>query len=188
MKFIETPLPGVIQIEPQVHRDARGFFLESFRADRFAAAGIDARFVQDNHSKSVRGTLRGLHMQLARPQGKLVRVVAGSVYDVAVDVRRGSPRFGAWFGIELSAENHRQLYVPPGLAHGFLVTSETAEFEYKCTDFYDPTSELSIAWNDPEIGIEWPISEPLLSAKDADAPRLADVIDRLPHYAADPER
>jgi dTDP-4-dehydrorhamnose 3,5-epimerase len=183
VKFTETPLPGVIQIDPKVHRDERGFFLESFRADRFRDGGIDAQFVQDNHSKSVRGTLRGLHMQLARPQGKLVRVIAGSVYDVAVDVRRGSPAFGKSFGLELSAENHRQLYVPPGLAHGFVVTSETAEFEYKCTDFYDPTSELSIAWNDPEIGIPWPIAEPLLSPKDAEAPRLSEVLDQLPTFS-----
>jgi dTDP-4-dehydrorhamnose 3,5-epimerase len=183
VKFTETPIPGVIQIEPRVHRDARGFFLESFRADAFAANGIDVQFVQDNHSKSVRGTLRGLHMQLARPQGKLVRVVAGSVYDVAVDVRRGSPTFGRYFGVELSADNHQQLYVPPGLAHGFVVTSDVAEFEYKCTDFYDPTSELSIAWDDPEIGIAWPLDAPLLSAKDSAAPRLAEVLDRLPTYA-----
>jgi len=182
LNFTPTPLPGVIEIEPDVHRDERGFFLESFRADTYRAGGIDATFVQDNHSRSVRGTLRGLHMQLAKPQGKLIRVIAGTVFDVAVDVRRGSPAFGRYFGLELSAENHRQLYVPPGLAHGFVVTSEIAELEYKCTDFYDPTSELSIAWDDPEIGIPWPISEPILSRKDADAPALADVLDRLPAY------
>jgi dTDP-4-dehydrorhamnose 3,5-epimerase len=182
LNFLETPLPGVIQIEPDVHRDTRGFFLESYHAQKYRDGGVDATFVQDNHSCSGRGTLRGLHMQLSKPQGKLVRVIAGSVYDVAVDTRRGSPAFGQYYGAVLSAENALQLYVPAGLAHGFVVTSDVAELEYKCTDFYDPTSELSIAWDDPEIGIDWPISDPLLSSKDADAPRLSDVTSQLPEY------
>ena len=182
MNFLETALPGVIQIEPVVHRDARGFFLESFHAQKYREGGIDATFVQDNHSRSALGTLRGLHMQLAKPQGKLVRVISGSVYDVAVDTRRGSPAFGQYYGVALSAENALQLFIPPGLVHGFVVTSEAADFEYKCTDFYDPTSELSIAWDDPEIDIDWPIADPLLSAKDRNAPRLADVIGRLPEF------
>jgi dTDP-4-dehydrorhamnose 3,5-epimerase len=184
LKFTETELPGVILIEPDVHRDERGFFLESYHAEKYRDHGIDATFVQDNHSKSDNGTLRGLHMQLVQPQGKLVRVVAGEVYDVAVDVRRGSPAFGKHYGTLLSSENHRQLYVPPGLAHGFLVTSDQAEFEYKCTDFYHPASELSIAWNDPELAIPWPTMNPSLSAKDQDAPRLADVMEQLPRYEA----
>jgi dTDP-4-dehydrorhamnose 3,5-epimerase len=184
LRFTETELPGVILIEPDVHRDERGFFLESYHAQKYRDGGIDATFVQDNHSKSGRGTLRGLHMQLVQPQGKLVRVVAGEVYDVAVDVRRGSPAFGKYYGALLSSENHRQLYVPPGLAHGFMVTSDFAEFEYKCTDFYHPASELSIAWNDPALAIPWPTLKPILSAKDQDAPRLADVMEQLPHYEA----
>jgi dTDP-4-dehydrorhamnose 3,5-epimerase len=182
LRFTETELPGVILIEPDVHRDERGFFLESYHAQKYRDGGIDATFVQDNHSKSGRGTLRGLHMQLVQPQGKLVRVVAGEVYDVAVDVRRGSPAFGKCYGALLSSENHRQLYVPPGLAHGFMVTTDYAEFEYKCTDFYHPASELSIAWNDPALAIPWPPLKPILSAKDQDAPRLADVMEQLPHY------
>jgi len=182
VKFIASDLPGVIIIEPDVHRDDRGFFLESYHADKYREGGVDATFVQDNHSRSVRGILRGLHMQLRRAQGKLVRVVAGEVFDVAVDVRVGSPHFGHWIGVTLSAENHRQVYIPEGFAHGFVVTSEVAEFEYKCTNFYDPGSELSIAWNDPRIGIDWPIEAPVLSAKDAAAPRLEEVMDRLPKF------
>jgi dTDP-4-dehydrorhamnose 3,5-epimerase len=166
-----------------MHRDERGFFLESYHQRKYADGGIDRLFVQDNHSCSAKGTLRGLHMQLARPQGKLVRAIRGSVWDVAVDVRRGSPTFGRHVAVELNAESQLQLYLPPGLAHGFLVTSETAEFEYKCTDFYDPTSELAILWNDPELAIPWPILEPLLSAKDRDAPRLAEVMEQLPAYS-----
>lgn len=182
MKFSQTELPGVIVIHPDIHRDERGFFLESYHQQKYAEAGIDAVFVQDNHSRSVRGTLRGLHMQLARPQGKLVRAIRGSLWDVAVDVRRGSPTFGRHVAVELDADTHQQLYMPPGLAHGFLVTSESAELEYKCTDFYDPGSELSIVWNDPELAIPWPMDAPLLSAKDRDAPTLADVMEQLPQF------
>ena len=180
MKFTETDLPGVILIEPTVHKDERGFLLETYQAERYAEGGIDARFVQDNHSRSLRGTLRGLHMQTARPQGKLCRVIVGEVFDVGVDVRRGSPTFGQHTAVILSAENFRQLWVPPGFAHGFLVLSETAEFEYKCTDFYDPGGELVVAWNDPEIGIAWPLSDPILSERDRVAARLSEVADRLP--------
>ncbi|MBW2382519.1 MAG: dTDP-4-dehydrorhamnose 3,5-epimerase [Deltaproteobacteria bacterium] len=183
MKFRKTEISGVVLVEPDMHRDERGFFLESYHQRKYADGGIDRLFVQDNHSCSAKGTLRGLHMQLARPQGKLVRAIRGSVWDVAVDVRRGSPTFGRHVAVELSAESQLQLYLPPGLAHGFLVTSETAEFEYKCTDFYDPTSELAILWNDPELAIPWPILEPLLSAKDRDAPRLAEVMEQLPAYS-----
>ena len=177
MKFFETKLPGVIRIEPAVYGDDRGFFMETWQAKRFAEAGIDQVFVQDNFSHSIKGTLRGLHYQIQQPQGKLVRVVSGEVFDVAVDLRRSSPHFGAWVGVVLSAENKHQLWVPPGFGHGFLVMSDTAEFEYKCTDFYAPEHERSIRWDDPEIGIDWPLaagSEPLLSTKDAAAPFLKD--------------
>jgi dTDP-4-dehydrorhamnose 3,5-epimerase len=174
VKFNPTDLPGVFLIEPDVHRDDRGFFLETHQQERYAAGGVDARFVQDNHSRSGRGTLRGLHAQLKRPQGKLVRVIEGEVFDVAVDIRRGSPHFGRFASALLSAENFHQFYVPPGFAHGFCVTSEVAQFEYKCTDFYDPTDEIAIAWNDPVIGIPWPLTDPLLSAKDSAAPSLAE--------------
>lgn len=183
MKFNRTELPGVVLIEPTVHRDSRGFFLESYQRQKYAEGGIDEVFVQDNHSRSGRGTLRGLHAQLgAHAQGKLVRVVAGSVFDVAVDIRIGSPTFSRWVGFELSAENFQQLYLPPGFAHGFCVLSETADFEYKCTNVYDPSAEIAIAWNDPAIGVEWPIDEPLVSARDAEAGLLSEIRDRLPHY------
>ena len=182
MKFLDTEVPGVILIEPDVHRDERGFFIESYQAQRYADNGIPGPFVQDNHSRSTFGTLRGLHAQLIQPQGKLVRVVEGEVFDVAVDVRRGSPTFGRHVSLSLSADNFRQLYIPPGFVHGFCVTSEVAEFEYKCTDYYNPTGEISVAWNDPDIGIQWPLDDPILSPKDADAPRLRDVLDRLPEY------
>lgn len=186
MDFVKTPLEGVLVIEPDVHRDDRGFFLETYNAEKYARGGLEVRFVQDNHSKSKRGTLRGLHAQLRRPQGKLVRAVEGEVFDVAVDVRRGSPTFGGWFGVKLTAENFRQLYIPPGFVHGFCVLSEEAQVEYKCTDLYDPGGEVSVVWNDPDIGIDWPIEgEPLLSAKDAAAPRLRDVLD-LPDYEPRP--
>jgi dTDP-4-dehydrorhamnose 3,5-epimerase len=176
MNIIETALPGVKLIEPRVFGDARGFFLESWNAKSFADAGLDLAFVQDNHSRSARGVLRGLHYQLTNPQGKLVRVTQGAVFDVAVDIRRSSPHFGQWVGYELSAENHRMLWVPPGFAHGFLVLSETADFLYKCTSLYDPPSDRGIRWNDPAIGIVWPglDADPLLSGKDAVAPLLAD--------------
>lgn len=181
MKFTETELPGVILVEPDVHGDDRGFFLETYHAKKYAEGGITEVFVQDNHSRSRRGILRGLHLQLKHPQGKLVRAVEGEVFDVAVDVRRGSSHFGRWLGVTLSAENFRQLYVPPGFAHGFLVTSEAAQFEYKCTDLYHPEDELSLAWNDPAIGIAWPNANPALSQKDADAGTLAALHDSLPH-------
>ncbi len=176
MIVTETALPGVMLIEPKVFGDARGFFLESWNAQSFANAGLDLAFVQDNHSRSARGVLRGLHYQLQNPQGKLVRVTDGAVFDVAVDIRRASPHFGQWVGYELSAENHRMLWIPPGFAHGFLVLSETADFLYKCTSLYDPPSDRGLHWNDPAIGIAWPglAGEPLLSAKDAVAPLLAD--------------
>jgi dTDP-4-dehydrorhamnose 3,5-epimerase len=184
LKFTETELPGVILVEPDVHGDARGFFLETYHAEKYAAGGISARFVQDNHSRSKQGILRGLHLQLAFPQGKLVRVVEGEVYDVAVDVRRGSPHFGKHVGVVLSAESFAQLYVPPGFAHGFLVTSEVAQFEYKCTGFYHPEDELSIAWNDPALAIPWPVEAPQLSTKDTQAATLSEVTERLPDYVA----
>lgn len=175
MKFIETSLPGVIRIEPIIHSDERGFFMETWQARRFRDAGIDAEFVQDNFSRSSKGTLRGLHYQIQQPQGKLVRVVSGEVFDVAVDLRRTSAGFGRWAGEILSAGNRHQLWVPPGFAHGFLVLSDTAMFEYKCTDYYSPQFERSIRWDDADIGIEWPLpagERPVLSSKDAAAPFL----------------
>lgn len=172
MRVIETTLAGVRLLEPTVFRDDRGLFLETFRADRFAAAGIPDLFVQDNHSRSLRGTLRGLHWQWRKPQAKLVRVVNGSIFDVVVDVRRGSPTFGRWLGFEMSADRFTQLYVPVGFAHGFCVTSEVADVEYKCSDVYDPQGEAGLIWNDPAVGVDWPIETPLLSPKDAAHGRL----------------
>ena len=168
MKATATRLPEVVLLEPKVFGDARGFFYESFNRRAFReAAGIDADFVQDNHSRSARGVLRGLHYQVRQPQGKLVRVARGAVFDVAVDIRRSSPRFGQWVGELLSEENHRQMWIPPGFAHGFLVLSESADFLYKTTDYYAPEHERCIAWDDPAIGVEWPLEgEPVLSAKD----------------------
>jgi dTDP-4-dehydrorhamnose 3,5-epimerase len=178
MKATPTALPEVLILEPKLHGDSRGFFLESFNARAFReATGSTVEFVQDNHSRSARGVLRGLHYQLPpQPQGKLVRVVAGSVFDVAVDVRRDSPRFGRWVGVELTGENHRQLWIPPGFAHGFLVTSDSADFLYKTTDYYAPDRERSVRWDDPAISIEWPLSasSPLVSSRDAAAPLLQD--------------
>lgn len=182
MRFVDTGLDGVVFVEPDVHRDARGLFLETYHEERYRRAGIAERFVQDNHSRSVRGTVRGLHAQIEHPQGKLVRALAGEILDVAVDARRGSPTFGRWVGVLLSSENFRQLYVPPGYLHGFSVLSETAELAYKCTDFYHRDDELTVAWNDPEIGIDWRVEEPVLSDRDRKAPRLAEVLDRLPVY------
>jgi dTDP-4-dehydrorhamnose 3,5-epimerase len=176
VKFQNTPLKDVVLIEPQVFDDDRGFFLESWHAKKFAAAGIDATFVQDNHSRSVRWTLRGLHFQLQRAQGKLVRVTTGSVFDVVVDLRRSSSSFGKWWGVELSAENHRMLWVPKGLAHGILVTSDSADFLYKCTDVYSPEHERTLAWNDPTLAIDWPLPKgvsPRLSPKDAQGANFA---------------
>jgi dTDP-4-dehydrorhamnose 3,5-epimerase len=175
IKVSATALPEVKLIEPKVFGDARGYFYESWNARDFAAAGIDAGFVQDNHSRSGKGVLRGLHYQLRLPQGKLVRVIEGSVFDVVVDIRRASPNFGKWVGMELSAENRLMLWVPPGFAHGFLVLSESCEFLYKATDYYAPQFERAILWNDPALAITWPIvASPILSAKDASAPRLQD--------------
>ncbi|MBE02759.1 dTDP-4-dehydrorhamnose 3,5-epimerase [Marinobacter lutaoensis] len=176
MNVIPTRLSGCVVIEPQVFGDHRGFFLETFQAQRYREqAGIDLAFVQDNHSRSSRGVLRGLHFQLRRPQGKLVRVVHGEVFDVAVDLRRRSPTFGQWEGVYLSGDNKRQVWVPPGFAHGFLVLSEFADFEYKCTDYYDPSDEGAIVWNDPDLAIQWPSGvEITLSDKDAQAPTFRE--------------
>jgi dTDP-4-dehydrorhamnose 3,5-epimerase len=182
VKFHETDLPGVVLIEPDVHRDDRGFFLETYSEERYREGGIEGRFVQDNHSRSVKSTLRGLHAQVERPQAKLVRVIEGEVYDVAVDIRRGSPHFGQYFGARLSSENFLQLYIPAGFAHGFCVTSPVCQLEYKCSDYYVREAEIAIAWNDPEIGIAWPVSRPLLSDRDRDAPTLAGLGERLPRY------
>lgn len=176
MRIVTTSIPDVLIFEPSVFGDQRGFFYESFNAQRFRdLTGVTAEFVQDNHSKSARNVLRGLHYQIQQAQGKLVRVVAGAVFDVAVDIRKSSPTFGRWVGVELSADNKRQLWIPPGFAHGFVVTSESAEFLYKTTDYWAPDYERSILWNDPSIGIDWPIDgAPLLSAKDAQAKLLGD--------------
>jgi dTDP-4-dehydrorhamnose 3,5-epimerase len=183
MRLAPADIPGIVIIDPDVYRDERGFFLETYHAEKYHAAGIPGPFVQDNHSRSLKGTLRGLHLQIKRPQGKLVRVIQGEIFDVAVDVRRGSPTFGKWTGVTLSAENFRQCYLPPGFAHGFVVISEVAEVEYKCTELYDPGSELGIAWNDPAIGIKWPVSDPLLSDRDTRHLTLSAVMQRLPVFA-----
>jgi len=184
MKVIETPLAGVVVLEPAVHGDSRGFFLETYHEDALREAGITEQFVQDNHSRSSRGVLRGLHYQLTQPQGKLVRVVSGAVFDVVVDVRSGSPTFGQWYGNTLDEENMRMLYAPVGFAHGFVVLSETADFVYKCTDYYHSESEQGILWNDPAIGIEWPISDVQLSEKDRNNPLLQDQPEELlPTYS-----
>jgi dTDP-4-dehydrorhamnose 3,5-epimerase len=178
MKFTKTPIADVLVVEPQVFADARGFFIESYQQGKFKAAGIDVDYVQDNHSRSRQWTLRGLHMQVQHTQGKLVRVTHGSVFDVVVDLRRSSPSFGLWWGVELSAENHRMMWVPPGLAHGILITSESADFLYKCTDFYSPEHERTLAWDDPALGIRWPIPAgvaPELSAKDTRGASFADI-------------
>lgn len=181
MNVTETKLPGVLLIEPRVFRDSRGFFIETFQRERYSAVGIPGPFVQDNHSHSVRNVLRGLHYQISQPQGKLVSVVRGEVFDVAVDIRKGSPTFGAWFGVVLSESNNRQLYVPPGFAHGFCTLSDQADFLYKCSDYYQPQDEGGVLWSDPAIGIEWPVEAPLLSDKDAVYPTLAEIAsDRLP--------
>lgn len=177
MKFVPTDLPDVIRIEPTVHGDERGFFMETWQARRFHEAGIDGEFVQDNVSHSSKGTLRGLHYQIEHSQGKLVRVVQGEIFDVAVDLRKSSPHYGQWVGEVLSAENKHQLWVPPGYGHGFLVLSDTAEFEYKCTEYYAPELERAIRWDDPDLGIEWPLldgKQPVLSSKDAGAPFFRD--------------
>jgi dTDP-4-dehydrorhamnose 3,5-epimerase len=176
MNVVQTAIPGLLILEPKVFGDSRGFFMESFNAKAFRdATGLDVNFVQDNHSRSGKGVLRGLHYQIEQAQGKLVRVVRGSVFDMAVDLRKASPTFGKWAGVELSEENHRQLWIPPGFAHGFLVTSESADFLYKTTDYYAPQFERSLAWNDPTVGVVWPLEgEPQLSAKDVAGKVLAE--------------
>lgn len=177
MKFIETKLPGVVIIEPQIFGDDRGFFMESWNAAKFRDGGLDLNFVQDNHSRSARGVLRGLHFQDPNPQGKLVRVCAGRVWDVAVDLRRSSPTFGQWVGVELSAENKRMFWIPEGFAHGFVSLEDGTDFLYKCTALYDPACDHSLAWNDPAIGIKWPLEgmEPQMALKDRDAPTLDQI-------------
>ena len=183
MRVIDTPLPEVKLLEPRVFGDSRGFFMESHQQQRYAEAGIPGPFVQDNHSRSMGGVLRGLHYQLRRPQGKLVRVSRGVVFDVAVDIRQGSPHFGQWYGVVLSDTNHWQLWVPPGFAHGFCVLSETADFEYKCTDYYQPDDDYGLRWDCPEIGIDWPLGRPVLSEKDQAHPDLRSApAEHLPRY------
>lgn len=179
VRFTKTSIPGVFLIEPQVFKDARGFFLETFHQEKYTQGGIDRTFVQDNHSHSQRGTLRGLHYQLGHAQGKLIYVITGEIFDVAVDIRRGSPTFGQWVGAYLSAENKHLIYVPEGFAHGFCVLSNGADVIYKCTDFYSPADECGIFWADPAIDINWPIESPSLSEKDARNPKLSDVPERL---------
>jgi dTDP-4-dehydrorhamnose 3,5-epimerase len=181
VRIVPTELAGVLVVEPTVIRDERGFFLETYHVEKYREHGIDGPFVQDNHSTSVARTLRGLHLQLRRPQGKLIRVIEGEVYDVAVDVRRGSPTFGRWVAVRLSAENFKQCYIPPGFAHGFCVMSPIAQVEYKCTDVYDPGGEIGIAWDDPQLAITWPVTDPILSPRDSRHPGLA-AIQALPTY------
>lgn len=184
MKIIETTLPEVILLEPKVFGDQRGFFLETYQAERYRQAGIELPFVQDNQSRSGKGVLRGLHFQLNFPQGKLVQVARGEIFDVAVDIRLGSPTFGRWFGTVLNDVNLRQMYIPPGFAHGFCVLSDVVDFLYKCTDYYHPEDEGGVAWDDPALNIEWPAVTPLLSAKDRQNQRLKDVPkEKLPKYA-----
>lgn len=180
MEFIETELPGVIVVRPDVFRDERGLFLETYHAQKYAANGIDANFVQDNHSRSSRGTVRGLHAQCRRPQGKLVRALSGAIFDVVVDIRRNSPSYLKWISVELSADNCHQIYIPTGYAHGICVLSKFADIEYKCTDFYDSSDELRVLWNDPEINIAWPSANPILSPKDSAACPIAEQLSRLP--------
>lgn len=176
MQVVPTEIAGVVIIEPRVFEDRRGFFMETYHRARYMEAGIADAFVQDNHSRSTYGALRGLHYQVERPQGKLCRVVRGEVFDVAVDLRRDSPTFGRWTGVRLSEENRRQVYIPPGLAHGFCVLTEIADFLYKCTDYYSPQHERTISWDDPDLAISWPIESPVLSDKDRQGIRFADAI------------
>jgi dTDP-4-dehydrorhamnose 3,5-epimerase len=182
VRFVPTDLPEVLIVEPDVHRDERGYFLETYHSGKYRAAGVQGPFLQDNHSRSVAGTVRGLHLQSARPQGKLIRVIGGEIFDVAVDVRRGSPSFGRWVGHTLSAENFRQCWVPPGFAHGFCVVSAVADVEYKCTDLYDPAVEIGIAWNDPTLAIRWPVERPVLSERDTRNSTLAELMTMLPEW------
>jgi dTDP-4-dehydrorhamnose 3,5-epimerase len=180
MNVAATDLPGVLVVEPLVHRDSRGFFVETYHAPRYREAGIDVTFVQANHSRSAHGTLRGLHWQTApHPQAKLVRAVVGEVFDVAVDLRPGSPTLGRWVGVAVSAANFRQLFIPAGFAHGFCVLSEVAEVEYLCSDVYDPASELGLMWNDPDLAIDWPVTNPLVSQRDRSHPSFKDIRRRL---------
>jgi len=182
MNVIPTPLPGVLLIEPQVFADSRGYFYESYQEARYRAQGVSAHFVQDNQSASTRGVLRGMHYQVERPQAKLVQVIQGEVFDVAVDIRQGSPHFGQWYGALLSSENKRQLYIPIGFAHGYYVTSETAVFQYKCSDYYHKAGERGVRWDDPGIGIVWPGHTPILAERDAAFPLLAEIGADLPRY------
>ena len=181
MKTVDTDIEGLILVEPNVYPDKRGFFTETFQAQRYAGAGINCTFVQDNLSYSTKGTLRGLHFQVNRPQAKLVHVISGEIFDVAVDLRPGSATFGKWAGVDLSGTNHRQLFIPEGFAHGFYVLSDTAYFAYKCSDFYAPDDEGGVLWSDPDIGIRWPAGDPIVSARDQGLPRLNTLEpDRLP--------
>lgn len=184
MEFRRLELPEVILVVPDVHRDARGFFLETYHARKYREGGIEPAFVQDNQSRSRRGTLRGLHTQVRTPQGKLLRAVRGEIFDVAVDLRPASPSFGRWVGATLSEENAHQLWVPPGFGHGFCVLSEEADVEYKCTALYDPADEIAVLWNDPAIGVRWPVREPVLSARDQAARPLAECAERLKEMPA----
>ena len=184
MRFVDTGIPGVIVVEPDVHRDARGFFLETFHAAKYGAAGIPGLFVQDNHSSSIGRTLRGLHMQARKPQGKLIRVIEGEIWDVAVDVRPSSPTCGQWIAETLSAGNFKQMYVPPGCAHGFCVLSDRAQVQYKCTELYDPSDELGIVWDDADLGIRWPVVDPLLSERDRQLGTFKQVLAHLSRLTA----
>lgn len=182
MRLTPTRIKDVVLVEPDVYKDARGFFLESYHFQKYSETGLKARFVQDNHSRSSQGTLRGLHAQLRKPQGKLIRVVQGEVFDVAVDARPGSPSFGQWVGESLSADNFRQLYIPPGFFHGFCVTGAYAEVEYKCTDFYDASDEIGVRWDDPDLKIQWPLTHPVLSEKDKKLPAFREITASLEPY------
>lgn len=182
MRFSPGSLKGVVLIEPEVRKDSRGFFLEFYRENQYKAADIKSTFVQDNHSKSNKDTLRGLHAQLRHPQGKLIRVIQGEIFDVAVDARPDSPTFGRWEGQNLSSDNFRQLFIPAGFLHGFCVLSDSAEVEYRCTDYYDPQDEIGVCWNDPTLGIRWPLSRPLLSDKDKSLPTFKEITARLESY------
>lgn len=184
MRVIPADIPEVLLIEPDVFTDTRGFFLETFHAERYGSHGMGGPFVQDNHSRSVQGTVRGLHLQVVRPQAKLIRVIVGEIFDVAVDVRLGSPTFGKWVGVRLSAESFRQYYIPEGFAHGFSVLSPVAEIEYKCTDLYDPPGQIGLAWNDPTLGIPWGVDAPVLSDRDRQNPTIAEALHLLPRYGS----
>jgi dTDP-4-dehydrorhamnose 3,5-epimerase len=184
MQFIPTRIEGLLIVEPDVHRDVRGFFMETYHRDKYRDGGVPGPFIQDNHSRSGRGTVRGLHAQRTHPQGKLVRVIEGEIYDVAVDLRQGSPTFAQWVAMNLSADNCRQCYIPPGFAHGFCVVSEWAQVEYKCTDLYHPGDEITIRWNDPDLAIQWPMDSPILSEKDRTAPQFREMAPTLPNEGA----